>query len=96
MEDVVGINETGLKLFSETLLKYRDDIKLILDKYSDIMKKTSLYYNGENADLLRKKFSEFSSNFIVIKKSFLTYSNDMITLVDTYVRNDSSNIMLEK
>ncbi len=96
MEDVVGINETGLKIFSETMLKYRDDIKLILDKYSDIMKKSNLYYQGEAADLMRKKFNEFSSNFIIVKKSFLTYSNDMITLVDTYVRNDSSNIMLEK
>ena len=96
MEDVVGINETGLKIFSETLLKYRDDIKLILDKYSDIMKKSNQYYQGEAADLMRKKFNEFSSNFIIVKKSFLTYSNDMITLVDTYVRNDSSNIMLEK
>ena len=96
MEDVVGINESGLKLFSETMLKYRDDIKLILDKYSDIMKKTSLYYTGENADLLRKKFNEFSANFIVIKKSFLTYSNDMITLIDTYLRDDNSNIMLDK
>jgi hypothetical protein len=96
MEDVVGINETGLKLFSETLLKYRDDIKLILDKYSDIIKKSNLYYNGEAADLMRKKFDEFSSNFIIVKKSFSTYSNDMITLVDTYVRSDNSNIMLEK
>lgn len=96
MEDVVGINESGLKLFSETLLKYRDDIKLILDKYSDIMKKSNLYYNGEAADLLRKKFNEFSSNFIVVKKSFLTYSNDMITLIDTYIRADNSNLMLDK
>ena len=96
MEDVVGINESGLKLFSETMLKYRDDIKLILDKYSDIIKKSNLYYNGEAADLMRKKFGEFSSNFIVVKKSFSTYSNDMITLIDTYIREDNSNIMLDK
>ena len=70
MEDVVGINETGLKLFSETLLKYRDDIKLILDKYSDVMKKSNLYYKMDTTLSKRDDVNDYYQKRIQNPQSY--------------------------
>lgn len=96
MNDIVGINETKVKTTSRTMLEYRTDIKNILNSYTDIIEKTNVYFKGEAADAFRKKYKEFSTNFITINKSFLNYSNDLITLIDSYTHKDNSTIMIDK
>lgn len=96
MNDFVGINESKLKKMSYELITYRDEIKSILTRYSDIVKKTNLYFNGEVATEFRKRFDDFSNNFLIVNNSFLTYSNDMISLIDSYVHEENSTIMVDR
>lgn len=96
MSDVVGINETKVKETSRIMLEYRTDIKNIFNAYTDIIEKTNIYFKGEAAEAFRKKYKDFSNNFITINKSFLNYSNDLITLIDTYTHEENSTIMIDK
>lgn len=96
LNDVVGINEVKLKKLSYELITYRDDIRNILSKYSDIIKKTELYFNGDVATEFRRRFNDFSNNFLVVNNTFLNYSNDMLSLIDSYVHEENSTIMVDK
>lgn len=96
LNDVVGINEVKLKKLSYELITYRDDIRNILSKYSDIIKKTELYFNGDVATEFRGRFNDFSNNFLVVNNTFLNYSNDMLSLIDSYVHEENSTIMVDK
>ena len=96
LNDVVGINEVKLKKLSYELITYRDDIRNILSKYSDIIKKTELYFNGDVATEFRRRFNDFSNNFLVVNNTFLNYSNDMLSLIDSYVHEENSAIMVDK
>lgn len=96
MEEVIGINEQKLKNINQTILDYHKEIKNIFNTYTNIIEKTNVYFKGENAEKYRKKYKAFSNNFIVINKSFLIYSNDLLTLIEKYSHLDNTTIMLEK
>lgn len=96
MEEVIGINEQKLKQINQEILDYHKEIKNIFNTYTNIIEKTNIYFKGENAEIFRKKYKTFSNNFIAINKSFLIYSNDLLTLIEKYSHLDNTTIMLEK
>ena len=82
--DTVGINTLEMKDLSKQMLQYHDNIKALLNEYSDVVSKTKLFFNGEVGNLYRKKVNEFEPNFKIVENTFLNYSNDFVNIINKY------------
>lgn len=90
--EIIGINENGLKELILEIYAYRDKMSKILDDAEKIIYNTKEYFNGSDADELRKKFELFSSNFDTFLKNIKSYGEDLENVIDTYKKNERINV----
>ncbi len=95
LENEAGINESEIRSFAAEILAYQRDLRIILNQYYDKIDNTKIYFKGEAADSYRKKFKDFSNNFVVVNKCFQSYNNDFQDLIHSY-SNIEKNITIDE
>ncbi len=89
---IIGISEPKLKDLILEIYEYRDKLSKVLDEAKKIMYDTKNYYNGTDADELRRKFELFSSNFDTFLKNVKSYGEDLELVISKYKENERINV----
>ncbi len=81
---VTGINEYGLRNLILEVYNYRDRISKILTTAEDLVAETKYYYKGEDGDLYRERFKEFSANFSTLLENVKGYGDVLNKVFQDY------------
>ena len=84
MNDVIGIDKERLKTIIINIYEYRDKINTILNDAQYLIEETKQYYKSEDGDYLRKKFSQFYDNKLIILENIKSYCNDLEQVISDF------------
>ncbi len=82
--DLVAIN---YELIDSAILEYTnyiEKLKMIFQRVNDLMSSTKESYVGENAELLRRKYSAFSRNYNVVIQNVSSYIEELKIVKSNY------------
>ena len=82
-EDIyLWINEDNLGSFAMNLLTASDDISEIFSSIDKKMEALKLCFDGKEYDHLMSKYRDFRKNYPVVKNNIVSYSDDLIALIN--------------
>lgn len=91
MKDAIaGIREEDLRSLCLEILDYTDRISEIFDKLDANMDKLPEYYQGDSCTSIQSYYKDLSSNYLTIKDNLISYSDDLICLIQKMKENDKS------
>lgn len=88
MDKQTGINEEKLNKLILDIYDYSEKINNTLNSISDLVMKTKDYYNSKEAELYRKKYDDYKTNYVNIIKNINSYADDLLTLKRKYINFD--------
>lgn len=86
--DVSGINAQGLRKLSLDMITYEEEFQKIFLELQNMVNQTKIIFDGEAANQFRKNFDDFSTNFKVVTNSMKNYSEDFLTVIKQYEKNE--------
>ena len=84
------IKESQLENFILELNNDIDNISSMLDNIESIMYDTKDHFKGDVANALYDKFEFYQKQIQVLKQNLNSYSDDLITIKNSMVSNDSN------
>jgi len=85
-----GINANGLKNLSISMLEFEEDFNKIFTEVTNVVNKINSNLAGDVSTSFNESFKELSQNFPVVSNSMKTYSDDFITVIRNYEKQDMS------
>lgn len=85
------INEENLGSFAMNLLTTSEDISEIFSSIDKKMEALKLCFDGSEYDHLMSKYRDFRKNYSIAKNNIVSYSDDLIALINK-VRAGDKNI----
>lgn len=85
---IVGIREEDLRSLCLEILDYADRISEIFDKIDLKMDKLPEYYQGDSSTKIQAYYNNLSSNYLTIKNNVISYSDDLICLIQKMKENE--------
>lgn len=76
-----GIRETELNSLSISILDYADRLMELFEKLDTTIDDLPKYYKDEACDILMNKYHDLSEYYSVIKNNFVSYSDDLMSLI---------------
>lgn len=76
------INEENLGSFAMNLLTASEDITEIFSSIDKKMEALKLCFDGKEYDHLMAKYRDFRKNYPVVKNNIVSYSDDLIALIN--------------
>lgn len=76
-----GIRETELNSLSISILDYADRLMELFEKLDTTIDDLPKYYKDEACDILINKYHDLSEYYSVIKNNFVSYSDDLMSLI---------------
>lgn len=92
--DNVTVRSGEMNVMLSNIATYESEIKRSLNDMEDKMSQLSSAIDGEVADCINRKFSEFSIQFPTIKENIESYSTDFKNVVSRFIA-ENKNISLE-
>lgn len=89
-EVIVGVNEEGLSSLSLDTSDVADQISEIFDKIDLCMEKLPTYYQGDSCSKIMDYYNDLKSNYPIIKKNIISYSDDFTALVQKMQEHDKN------
>ena len=88
MDRQTGINEEKLNKLILDIYDYSEKINNTLNHISEIVMKTKNCYNSKEAELYRKMYDDYKTNYVNIIKNINSYADDLLTLKRKYINFD--------
>ena len=85
-----GINANGLKNLSISMLEFEEDFNKIFTEVTNVVNKINSNLAGDVGTSFNESFKELSLNFPIVSNSMKTYSDDFITVIRNYEKQDMS------
>ena len=90
MSDVIRLENNETESTISNLSNYETDIGKSLTDMSEVMGKLTSCLEGEVADSIAGKFSEYEDQFPFINESIQSYVKDFKNLVTSFAEQDSA------
>lgn len=82
MSNVINqINQDELEQLAIELIDYADDIGDLFNQINQKMSLINSYLSGDSLAQINNNYSFFKNNFKIAKENILSYSNDLIALI---------------
>lgn len=91
---VGGINENTIDNVILELGNNIDDIGALFQEVEMLFYDMNEYFKGEVAYATKEKMSTFSKQFVIAKKNFESYQNDLIKVKNQFAKLDKGNVVL--
>lgn len=76
------IDEENLGSFAMNLLTASEDISEIFSSIDNKMEALKIYFDGKEYDHLMTKYRDFRKNYPIVKNNIVSYSDDLIALIN--------------
>lgn len=86
---ILGINEAELSDFAMDILNLSDDVADIFSSIDSKMELLKNYFDGSQYDSLMNSYRSFRKNYGVVKRSIISYSDDLIAVVNKAREGDA-------
>lgn len=78
----LGINEDALSDFTMDILNLSDDVSDLFSSIDSKMESLKSYFDCEQYNNLMNSYREFRKNYGVVKRAIVSYSDDLICVVN--------------
>lgn len=89
----LNVNENDLSQFSMDLLTISEDVSDIFTSIDSKIESLNSYFSGKQYDKLMNKYRVLRKNYSIVKDTIVSYSDDLICLVNK-VRSGDKHIAL--
>ena len=85
---VLAMDEEELSQFAMDLIDYGDSVGAIFSKIDSKMQNLGNYYVGNGYNEFMKFYREFRKNYSIVKNTIVSYSDDLIALINKVQAGD--------
>lgn len=86
VNDVSGINETGIDQIMIDIVDACGQLKNNMNTINDIIVNSQNYFMGQAGDEFRQKFSKINSQFTILNDNILSYKSDLMQVKLSYMQ----------
>lgn len=83
-----AINEEELSELAIDIIDFNDEIAELFSSIDGKMSELKSYFDCSKYYTLLNSYNEFKKNYAVVKQNFLTYSDDLIAVINKYKSGD--------
>ena len=84
----LAINEEDLSAFAMDLLTISEDISDMFSSIDNKMENLKNYFDGSKYDHLMSSYRTFRKNYSIVKNDIVSYSDDLIALINKVRKGD--------
>ncbi len=78
----LGINEDTLSEFAIDISNYSEEVMELFSSIDSKMNELKAYFDGSEYENIMKSYREFRKNYSVVKNTILSYSDDLICVIN--------------
>lgn len=90
--DLIAVNDKKIKTLILEIYEYRDKISKILEDAEILADSTKTFYNSEDGNKFRERFSKFSTNFSTFLTNIKSYGEDLENVLHRYKEVTLKNV----
>ena len=84
----LGVKDEDLSSFAMDILSFSDDISEIFSSLDSKMNELKTYFSGSRYDKLMSAYNAYKPSFGIVKDDIISYSDDLIALVNKSIAGD--------
>lgn len=96
MENVSGVNESGLDRLATDIIDYTDKLNKIFNQLQLLVDETNKYFLSDVGDNFRSRFKEQSYYYQNMSQNILSYATDFVRVNASYSKNSMDMVDIFK
>jgi hypothetical protein len=84
----LGVKDEDLSSFAMDILSFSDEVSKIFSSIDSKMNELKNYFSGARYDNLMSAYNSFKPNYSIVKDDIISYSDDLITLINKSIAGD--------